>query len=200
MTTDPRPHGVAVSPNPLVSRAGLSWRAVGLTVTGILLGVLLASSGLARVIAVSVAPAATARWASCAGLGFYPRAEDLLYATVADAAQSARDPIRCALSLPHGARVTAVKFHMSDFLVGEAIDDCIVGRTRLNPPNGAWQRIAGPMSSGGPFDGGYVTRTDTSISLPVVNNGRYAYWASCEPSVANTGLLLYGVSVRYTPA
>jgi hypothetical protein len=106
----------------------------------------------------------------------------------------------CALSLPHGATVTTVKFHMIDGLPGQSIDDCIVGRTRLDPPTGAWQRMAGPMSSGGPFDAGYVTRTDKTIAHSVINDRRFAYWASCEPSTANTGLLLYGVSVGYRPS
>jgi hypothetical protein len=97
-----------------------------------------------------------------------------------------------------GAIVREVRFHFEDVLPDEAWTGCIVGRTRLDPPNDNYQVVAGPMTSGVAFAGRFVTRKDTSITNAAVNNREYGYWARCTPSTINTGLILYGVAVRYT--
>jgi hypothetical protein len=67
MSTHPRDGAQGAMPIPLMSLAGPSWRAVGLVLAGILLGVLVTSASLARVTALSVTPAATLRWGAARG-------------------------------------------------------------------------------------------------------------------------------------
>jgi hypothetical protein len=193
----------------LITRSGPSWRAVILVVVGMVLGALVIQPSLAAVSGAgsqAAKPAAASRvgWASCADYGFLPDYEGGFYSNVGSGGvrpgRSGDVPMYCALSLPHLATITTVSFHFEDDLDNGAISDCILGRTRLNPPNDTYQVVAGPVTSGMLFDGRFVTRTDTSITLPTVNNRYYAYWARCVPSFTNTGLILYGVTIRYTVA
>ncbi len=67
---------------------------------------------------------------------------------------------------------------------------------KLAPPDGSFQRLAGPLESGAAFSDGYVVRTDTTITNAVIDNKKYAYFAECQaPTFQEMGVV--GVTVLY---
>lgn len=185
----------------LATRAGPSWRAVFLVLMGVAVGVVATQSGLASAGSGSVAPAAkTARWASCPSVAFYPVSGSDSYATAGTGRIGASARLYCGLSLPHGATITAARFHLFDNDNLYEVNDCAIVRIRLDPPDGTYQTLAGPLSSGVAFHGGYVTRGTTAIHHALVDDRLYAYLAQCAIGEHEDGLQIVGVSVRYTPA
>jgi hypothetical protein len=136
--------------------------------------------------------------ASCAGFGFYPSYYEDVYTSIGVRRQAGPVSLLfCALSLPHGKTVTSVKFQLFDESPAGGISGCYVSRVKLAPPDGSFQRLAGPLESGGSFADGYVVRTDTSIINAVIDNKKFAYFAECQaPGVMEMGVV--GVSVFYS--
>ena len=181
--------------------AGPSWRAIVLVLAGVAAGAFLVGPALAGASQqAAIEASATARWASCPGLDFYPDRSGGVYGrgpTASGVVREADVNVVCGLSLPHGAKVTQVRFHLFDDDPSVDIVGCDVHRVRLDPPTGESQRLAGPKGTTG--TPGYVVRIDSSIAFPTVNNRYYAYYAECNLSQGlyeNPGVV--GVTVRYT--
>ncbi len=186
---------------PLISHAGPSWHAVMLVVVGMVIGALVVQPVMARVTGGSVEPAATTtKWASCPSVAFYPGFSPDRYGQDFVKRLGASEDMYCGLTLPHGATITAAKFHLYDSSNTDQVDQCALYRVKLDPPDGSFARLAGDLATGVAFDGGYVALTDTSINDAVVNNRLYAYLAKCRLQFYGTALAIIGVSVRYRPA
>jgi hypothetical protein len=181
----------------LVTRAGPSWRAVILVLLGVAISGPIARSELA---VGSVAPAvASGKWVSCPSVAFYPVDHDDVYRTDYTGRTGASIRFYCGLTLPHGATIRAAKFHLYDDSVGEVFD-CAIVRIRLDPPSRTFQELARVPSTGGPFRGGYLTLTDTSIEHAVVDDRYWAYLAQCGLTHDSVDLQIVGVTLRYAPA
>ncbi len=184
-----------------VTRSGATWRAIVIAVTGVALAVLVAQTGRAVDRVASTAQGATTRWASCPSVGFYPSDSTESYATEATGRGGQSVAFSCGLSLPHRATITAVRFHLKDSVSFYQIYGCAIVRSRLDPPNDTSQVVASVPDTGTAFEGGYVTKSTTSISHALVDDRAYAYAARCRIPYPNSGILqIVGVSVRYTPA
>jgi hypothetical protein len=173
---------------------------VALVLVGVAAGAFLVGPAMAGVAQAPIEPAATARWANCPGVGFGAAVYDDYYRTSGPSGRYGESTFLCPLSLPHRARVTAVRFHLRDESPLFALSGCYVSRSTLEPPTGAVQHLAGPLGTGVDASPGYVVREDSSIQFPRVNNREYAYHAECTiagGNLASVGIL--GVSVRYVP-
>jgi hypothetical protein len=151
--------------------------------------------------AMFVQPAGAAttftRVASCNGFGFMPLSSTSGYTSNQTRRTVGANPDihTCALDLPHGARVKAVRFTLHDEAPAGHIG-CALRRNHLSPPDLAAESlasVAGTTDAGTP---GTVVRSDSSIDFPVVNNQKFSYWAEC--SMNNPGVGVLGVSVTYT--
>ena len=179
------------------SRAGQDWRAGGLVLAAIAAAFLVVPALAGSSQPTAVEPSATSEWTSCPYFGFDPTFKNQEFVST-ESVRTGFGGFVCSLQLPHGARVTAVEFHLLDQAPGGSdIGPCEVYRVKLDPPTGGRQRMAGPLSSSG--SPGYVTVTDTSILRDTVNNRSYAYYASCLIQDSRSDLGIVGVSVRYKP-
>jgi hypothetical protein len=186
-----------------LDRARSSWRAMVRAAVLVAVGALVVGPAVAPGGGVSVADAAaTARWTSCPGVGFYPLFSDSydpssVYGTNQQHGRFSHGVLSCELQLPSGATITAVEFHLFDGYPSADIGPCSLTRMKLDPPTGATQMLAGPRSTSG--TPGYVTLTDTSIAYATVDNRYRAYYATCAMQALSSDLGILGVSVRYTP-
>jgi hypothetical protein len=137
------------------------------------------------------------RVASCNGFGFMPLTSTNGYTSNATRRTVGASPDihTCALDLPNGGRVKAVRFTLHDEAPAGHVG-CALRRNHLSPPDlGAESlaSVAGTTETGTP---GTVVRSDSSIDFPVVKNQKFSYWAECFMN--NPGVGVVGVSVTYT--
>jgi len=162
---------------------------VALLLVGIVIGALF----------VQPAGAATTftRVASCNGFGFMPLTSTSGYASnqTRRTVGASPDIHTCALDLPHGAVVKAVRFTLHDEAPAGHVG-CALRRNHLSPPDQGADTLASVAGTTDPATPGTVVRTDSSIDTPVVNNQRFSYWAECFMN--NPGVGVVGVSVTYT--
>ena len=109
-------------------RARPSWRAAVLVLAGVASGVFVgpAISGGGQ---QAVEAATTARWVNCPGVAFDPSNSGETYG-FSLSYRTGSGVFHCALGLPHGATITAVRFHLFD--ADPALDiGCRLHRVKL---------------------------------------------------------------------
>jgi hypothetical protein len=163
--------------------------------------VLVASPVVATVLGLAPSPEASAatkkaRWASCPSVGFYPASSSQPYSDQSGK-RTGQGWLRCALTLPHRAKITAVRFVLWDGSGTGSVNDCTVVRSSLR--DSAGQFVVDPVSTGAAFADGFVRLTRTSIDRPVVNNRYWSYHAQCFLTLHDSALGIEGMAVRYTP-
>lgn len=166
------------------------------------MSVIVAGAALAAVLLVPIAaevagstgPAAVVvGFASCPGLTFQP-ATDAPYRNDGTLGK-AESQMRCPISLPHGATVTAVRFAVFDNQPGLGVNGCFLGRAHIDLPNKNPDIMAGPMATVGTV--GDSVLKDASIAFNLVDNRHYGYWVECA-TYDDPGIGIYGVTIRYT--
>lgn len=178
-----------------------SVRSLGLVFAGTLLGTML----VAPVIARDGSPAAVqptaiqTRIASCAGSGFYPDADET-YATEGTVREAESfTTLRCAVSLPHRATVTRVRFTLLDNSSSGTVGPCSLKRVGLAPTTATSEQTLAsvPATDLNGFSTTPVRLTDTSISFATVDNAKFAYWLQC-PMNSSPLQGVIGADVAYT--
>jgi hypothetical protein len=176
----------------------------------LLVGAALAATVMAPVAArdsAASAPAVTTytRWASCAGLSFYP----LDYADGYGAQGTLRTRpysdnqgdgyFLCDPGLPNGAVVTKVQFTVRDAHFISDMTNCALVRSSLIPSRATIAEVlAGPLGTS--EEPGDVRLIDDSIAFATINNAKFGYWLQCriEAAPASGEIGLYGANVTYT--
>lgn len=136
------------------------------------------------------------RFASCAGLDFYPLHQDVLYGS-AGTLRIANGYVLCDPALPHRAVVTRVQFTMLDNSGTEGLNHCALVRTGLQRPHATTAQVMAsvPDTLGAP---GLVRFASSSPSFPTVDNARFGYFLQCQITAKTTDVGLYGANVTYT--
>lgn len=131
---------------------------------------------------------------SCPSTAWYPEESDDTYWTSGAKRYSTTYPVsvfHCNAALPHGARVSSVRFSVHD----DANPDFVgCGLTRRNLATHYEVTMAAVNSGSASGDS---LQTTTAINAPVVDNKRFTYVLECAlfGDTANTGF--YGASVGY---
>lgn len=193
----------------LTSRFAPDWRALAILFLGAALTALALRPGTPGAAAGQVSPAAAGelspaaagtRWVSCSGLAFLPHTASASYATFGTV--RVFDTVSfCPISLPHGAVITAVRFHVYDNHSPGSLGPCHLKRTPLDPTSFlSPQNVAGPLQTGADATPGYAVLVDTTIPVKraTVDNRSFTYAADCNVSHYSQHLGVVGVSVRYT--
>jgi hypothetical protein len=179
----------------LVGRPGATWRTIAVLLAAILAGVIIGRLDVGGVASGAIEPATTAKWANCVGFGAYPHDGKVEWRSEAVFRNArANTFLFCPLSLPDGVTITAVKFHVNDEEELADVGPCYVSRMQLDPPDGDYQRLAGPRSTTG--TPGYTVLTDSTIQHGVVDNRYFAYWGECTMT-GDDDMGVVAISVRY---
>jgi hypothetical protein len=177
-----------------------SLRSLALVFGGAVLGAALVAPVVAgdRSEAAAVVPSAIqTRYASCAGLHWYPVNSATEYESLGTARVSAGGAMFfCDPDLPHRAVVTAVRFSVSDPSTVSQVQNCALGRHPLTVEGmGDIEVMASVPPTGGPEQPLAVRLVDRTIDFATVNNNKYAYWLQCEATAGSQ--LILGASVQY---
>ena len=158
-----------------------SIRALAFAAVACALGAVVLMPLTARVADAAVEGAAVqTRIVSCAGSGFYP-ASDVTYATEGTVRESeAYTTLRCAISLPHRAVVTRVRFTLHDGSSSGVVGPCSLKRVGLALATATTEQTMASVPATDQLDySGLKRPVDTSISYATIDNGNYAYWLEC---------------------
>jgi hypothetical protein len=176
------------------------WRSLGLVFTGVVLGAALVAPVVARDRSATAVEPATiqTRMVSCAGSGFYPHA-DAAYDTAGTVRESeAHTTLRCAVSLPHRAVVSRVRFTLHDGSSSGVVGPCSLKRVGLTQATATTEQTLASVPATDLLDFSGVRRlTATSISFATIDNGRFAYWLEC-PVNSSPSQGIIGADVTYT--